>query len=101
MRKALARNVKFARENRGGTWVGQHMLGAEANEHIICSNMYLVAVERLIELEDELKAHQADLIAMVRLAAGTGQAPRTFEIALDKLLAVGQMAIGLLEEYHK
>ncbi len=55
MGEELTKNIQFARENTGGTWVGQQMLRTEASEHIACSNMYLVAVERLIKLEDAME----------------------------------------------
>ena len=101
MGQELAKNIQFARENKGGTWVGQQMLRTEESEHIACSNMYLVAVERIIKLEDQLKDHQIDLIAIVMLVAGGGRAPKDFETALDKLLTTGQIAMELLEEHHK
>ena len=65
MGQKLTKNMQFARENKGGTWVGQKMLGTEESDHIACANMYLVAVERLIKLEDQLeilkKAHSDQL----------------------------------------
>ena len=100
MGQNLTENIKFARKNKGGTWVGQEMLGLDASDHIACANMYLVAVERLVELEDRLEDHKAELEAMVQLVAGEGKAPRSWEIAADKLLAVGRMAMRLLKEYH-
>lgn len=100
MGQELTKNIQFARENKGGTWVGQKMLGTEESDHIACANMYLVAVERLIKLEDQLEDHKTELEAMVRLVAGEGRAPRKFFVALDKLLEVGRMAMRLLENYH-
>ena len=101
MGQALTKNVEFARENKGGTWVGQKMLGTDYGEHIACSNMYLVAVERIIKLEDKLEADKKGLMSIVALVAETGRAPKSFLEAVDKLLTVGRTAMGLLEEYHK
>ena len=101
MGQELTKNIQFARENKGGTWVGQKMLGTEEADHIACANMYLVATDRIIELEDQLEDHKTELEAMVRLVAGEGQAPRSFSIAANKLLTVGRIAMRLLEEYHK
>ena len=101
MGQELAKNIQFARENKGGTWVGQQMLRTEESEHIACSNMYLVAVVRIIKLEDKLEADKKGLMSIVALVAETGRAPKSFLEAVDKLLTVGRTAMGLLEEYHK
>ena len=100
MGQELTRILAERRASDGGTTCGLEYLGKSADEHIVCANMYLVALDRIIKLEDQVSAHETELITMVRLAASEGRAPRSLEEALDKLLAVGQMAMGLLEKYH-